>query len=234
MYRLIAGMLGLVTGILGKLLIDFLLNPPIPLPDPITPTPAPVPPQPQPQPQPIPPTAPAPVPVPDPNPNPNPNPPPLVRRLPRLHLSLGVEANNRLAQFTINLNILLNPQGISVHAFITAFGQDSNGNSMIIPDWADAGLAGYAGALAMPTAARNAEAIHFNLEGLPQDYIQSAIEAGADLTRPPFTSSELYIIMNDQTLCAKTDFYLQGSILPVPSLEAKVRICGFINTLPSP
>ena len=78
------------------------------------------------------------------------------------------------------------------------------------------------------------ERIHFNLEGIDGDYVDFMTNASNDGVYLPkglrtsnfrVTAWELYTIKSYPHICAKTSFYLNGSVSSVESLDAKARIC---------
>lgn len=145
------------------------------------------------------------------------------RRQTRKHISLGMNWNRNnellLLPFTINLNLKLQPQGISVYAY---------------SEWQAQGLSSVPASLtffaqAFHEAVQKAEHIHFNLEGISGDPVDFAEKHGAGRPFESFvTAYELYYIRHNPAVClSKTSFYTHGSTdVFVPSAEMSRRICS--------
>lgn len=133
----------------------------------------------------------------------------------RKHIALGLDRT--LGAFFANSYIALRPQNIEVYVW----GQ-----------WKAAGLSdvypgsGAAFILGFEQASTRAERIHFNLEGIGGNINDYAQEFGSHgLTGDAYYAAyELYTIKT-RGLCAKTDFYENGSQSLSPS-PRRQQLCG--------
>jgi RHS repeat-associated protein len=130
------------------------------------------------------------------------------------HIALGLNRRNMLVDFFVNLNKALRPRNINVYMYGT-WDPDLTPSGNFHSEFL--------------TAASNADAIHFNLEGIldtpgVSDYHDFAAQGKARPSR--FTAWELYQIKSNPTFCVKTTFYKRGSVDLTPSTTAWSDICG--------
>ena len=153
----------------------------------------------------------------------------------RRHVSFGLNDNNMLDKFTINLNAILNPVNIYVYKYNGLTDFNTGGRPRVYPSWDKVGLSDVFPSLsnfdlAFGQAVERAEIIHFNLEGIRGDYVEFANSSPGSFAQASFgetTATEMFLIKEDPAKCGKTIFYQNGSTIPIPSPGASLDICGF-------
>jgi RHS repeat-associated protein len=165
------------------------------------------------------------------------------------HISLGIQAvpgKAPLFDLTYNLNYWYNPFGISVYPFYESglsMGFDTTRDDVdgkpwdaFGKGWFDAQLSTVAPSMNLELSTRqamkNAQVIHFTLEGIQGDPIAFADNHGGKGNWDNatfYTAAELYVIKEDPELCSKTVFYSESGellSLPQPDFYKMSAICG--------
>jgi RHS repeat-associated protein len=148
------------------------------------------------------------------------------------HISLGLQKDDRLIKFTINLN--LEWQGRAIVSMF--FPLVDPGNRLVVPGWKGAGLTDFEGVKNFDSIfddiAKNADLFHFNLEGIRGDYLDFARGGAEKFSQAPYgsiTKTELRFVISRPEVCAKTLFYENGSIFPpIPNLALNAKLCAGI------